>query len=393
MSDYIQLRLKPGKDKSILRFHPWIFSGALTEDIREFKEGNIAEIVDINGKYLGIGYIQHGSIAVRILSFEKTKIDKTFWVERFTNALNKRSTAGLPDITSTNCYRLIHAEGDDIPGLIVDIYNTTAVIQCHTSGLHQRIEEISTALKEVISGLESIYDKSKETIHSKSSAIQNQLLLGENKSGIVLENGHKFMVDWSVGQKTGFFLDQRENRKLLSQYVKSKTVLNTFSYTGGFSVYAALAGAERVDSVDISATAIEMLNKNMELNGVEKDRHRSFVSDTFQFMKDHDDDYDVIILDPPAFAKNIGARKNAIRAYIRLNAEGMKRLKPGGVLFTFSCSQVIDTETFLQIIYSASLETGIHFRILHRLTQGPDHPVNIFHPEGEYLKGLVLVKG
>lgn len=391
MNVYTQLKLKPGKEKSIQRKHPWIFSGALTADIRQFPEGGMAEVCDINGNYLGTGYIQHGSIAVRIISFEQMEIDLEFWKKRIENSFQLRQTLGLIDNDQTNCYRLMHGEGDGVPGLIVDVYADTAVIQCHTSGIYSQIGNISKAIQAVLGKrIKAVFDKSKETLHGAVEGIGNGLLFGEKSEGLVRENGHKFKVDWETGQKTGFFLDQRDNRELLGKYAKGKTVLNTFAYTGGFSVYALKGGASHVDSVDVSKLAIETLSQNMEMNAPGTSNHNEFAEDTFSFFKKSEQQYDIVILDPPAFAKNIGAKHNAIMGYKRLNIEGIKKVKKGGLLFTFSCSQVVDAHTFQQTIFSAGIESGRNMRILHRLTQPADHPVNLFHPEGEYLKGLVI---
>ncbi|MCC6819073.1 MAG: class I SAM-dependent rRNA methyltransferase [Bacteroidia bacterium] len=391
MAYYPILRLKPGKEKSLERLHPWVFSGALTEEIKLSEEGSLVEVTDINGKYLGTGYVQHGSIAVRIISFEQVAIDAKFWENKINQAYQLRKYLHIQSASNTNCYRLMHGEGDGIPGLIIDIYAGTAVIQCHTSGIYMQIEMISEALKSVLGkDLIAIYDKSKETLHGAIKEANNGLLYGEMDNGIVLENGHQFKVNWVSGQKTGFFLDQRDNRALLGQYAKGRSVLNTFAYTGGFSVYALKNGATHVDSVDVSKTAIEVLKENMELNVPGANNHESFAEDTFSYFKRTETLYDIVILDPPAFAKNIGAKHNAIMGYKRLNAEGIKKVKKGGLLFTFSCSQVIDAETFQKTIFSAALESNRDVKVLHRLTQGADHPVSLFHPEGEYLKGLVL---
>jgi 23S rRNA (cytosine1962-C5)-methyltransferase len=390
MNSYKNLRLKPGKEKSILRKHPWIFSGALTEDIKKTEEGSLVNVCDINNQYLCTGYVQHGSIAVRILNFDQSEINLDFWVQQIQKSYEMRKQLGIFN-ENTNCYRLMHGEGDGISGLIVDIYNKTAVIQCHTSGIHSHVQQISEALQMVFKAdLETIFDKSKESLHNNKEMVNNGVLYGEEENGIVVENGNQFNVDWKTGQKTGFFLDQRDNRKLLGSYSKGKTVLNTFAYTGGFSVYALKNGASKVDSVDISKTAIELLDKNMQLNTEDCSHSKSYAEDTFTFFKNSDETYDIVVLDPPAFAKNIGSKHNASMGYKRLNIEGLKKVKKGGLLFTFSCSQVIDTDTFQKIIYSASLESGRDIKILHRLSQGADHPVSMYHPEGEYLKGLVL---
>jgi 23S rRNA (cytosine1962-C5)-methyltransferase len=391
MNVYPNLKLKPGKEKSLERRHPWVFSGALQADSKETPEGCLVNVCTINGEYLATGYVQHGSIAIRIVSFEGDTIDINFWEKRVQNSLNLRQQ--IPGIYNEggNCFRLMHGEGDDVPGLIIDIYNNSAVIQCHSSGIYEHIELISEAIQSVFGDkIHAIYNKSKESLHGQAGETENGFLLGDLEESEVIENGHQFIINWKTGQKTGFFLDQRENRKLLGQYAKGKTVLNTFAYTGGFSVYALANGASKVDSVDVSKTAIDILNRNIELNAYNVDSHSSFAEDTFVFFKNTSDVYDIVILDPPAFAKNMSSRHNALMGYKRLNIEGLKKVKPGGLLFTFSCSQVVDTETFNKTIFSAALESGRNIKILHRLTQGPDHPVNMYHPEGDYLKGLVL---
>lgn len=390
MNTSATIRLKPGKERSLERKHPWVFSGAIAGNLRDHEEGSIVKVVDINGRYLGTGYVQYGSIAVRIISFNDRDIDAAFWEERIRNSYNLRKNCGLADGTHTDCYRLMHGEGDGIPGLIIDVYKDTAVIQCHTGGIHLHRQMITEAILKVMGDtIVSVYDKSKEALHDHQAA-DNSYLFGTQSAGIVSENGNLFKVDWIGGQKTGFFLDQRDNRRLLGEYSRNKTVLNTFAYTGGFSVYAAKNGALKVDSVDVSKQAIGLLNDNMALNGIPSEKYNSYAEDTFRFFKGSEELYDLVVLDPPAFAKNISARHNAIMGYKRLNAEGLKKVKPGGLLFTFSCSQVVDSSTFLQTVYSAAIESGRELRILHRLTQGADHPVNLFHPEGEYLKGLVL---
>jgi 23S rRNA (cytosine1962-C5)-methyltransferase len=390
MNNYQTLRLKPGKEKSLERRHPWVFSGALAQDIKHTPEGDIVNITDINGRYLATGYVQHGSIAVRVLSFTQETIDQAFWSAAVKKSLELRNTLGLPNNT-TNCFRIMHGEGDGIPGLIIDFYNGTAVIQCHSSGIYKHIEMISKALQENMGeSLKAVYDKSSETLHGAVAEAVNGLIYGQPESDVVNENGMLFRIDWQTGQKTGFFLDQRDNRRLLGEYAKGKTVLNTFAYTGGFSVYALTHGAAQVDSVDVSKNAIQLLNDNMALNNPEASNHRGEAADTFTFFKQNDTLYDIVILDPPAFAKSLNARHNALMGYKRLAIEGLKKVKPGGMLFTFSCSQVVDSETFNKTMFSAAIEVGRNVKILHRLTQPADHPVNIYHPEGEYLKGLVL---
>ncbi len=391
MNQYQSLRLKPGKERSLQRLHPWVFSGALAMDIKQIPEGELVNITDINGAFIATGYVQHGSIAVRVLAFEKTSIDTDFWIRTLEKSFALRRMLGLTGNPLTNCYRLVHGEGDGVPGLIIDIYAGTAVIQCHTSGIYLHLPAICEALKHVLGqGLKAVYDKSSETLHGAVPGASNGLIYGQADENVVSENGMKFRVDWETGQKTGFFLDQRDNRQLLGQYSKGKTVLNTFAYTGGFSVYALMNGARQVDSVDVSKNAIQLLNENMALNDASATNHRGEAADTFSFFKHTDQTYDIVILDPPAFAKSVNARHNALMGYKRLAAEGLKKVGKGGLLFTFSCSQVVDSHTFNQTMLAAAIETGRPAKILHRLTQPADHPVNIFHPEGEYLKGLVL---
>lgn len=391
MTIYPVIRLKPGKEKSLERKHPWIFSGALMDEVRNFEEGSILRVCDVNGLYLATGYVQYGSIAVRILSFEDETIDTAFWEKRISNSFRLRNALGILKKGYTNACRLMHGEGDGIPGLIIDYYAGTAVIQCHSSGLYALIEDIAEALKKVLGPeLKAVYNKSSETLHGSVPGAENAYLFGDGGEETVYENGLKFFVDWKLGQKTGFFLDQRDNRALLGHYAAGKTVLNTFAYTGGFSVYALARHAQKVVSVDVSKNAIELLNRNMELNLPGAANHEAYAEDTFQFFKRSNETFDIVILDPPAFAKNMGAKHNAIKGYKRLNAEGFKQVKSGGLMFTFSCSQVIDNHTFQQTVYSAAIDSGRSVRILHRLTQPADHPVNLFHPEGEYLKGLVL---
>jgi 23S rRNA (cytosine1962-C5)-methyltransferase len=391
MNNYPSLRLKPGKERSLQRLHPWVFSGALAQDIKHTPEGEIVNITDINGTYLATGYAQHGSIAVRVLSFVEQPIDLSFWKNTFERSLDLRKKLGLIGNSQTDCFRLMHGEGDGIPGLVIDIYNGTAVIQCHTSGIYKQIHIIADALKEVCNEwLKAIYDKSSETLHGSVDNAMNGFIFGQADSPYIKENGMMFKVDWETGQKTGFFLDQRENRQLLGRYAKGKTVLNTFAYTGGFSVYALMNGAKQVDSVDVSKNAIQMLNENMSLNDPKASNHMGEAADTFSFFKANDRLYDIVVLDPPAFAKSVNARHNALMGYKRLAIEGLKKVEKGGLLFTFSCSQVVDSHTFNQTMLASAIEVGRNVKVLHRLTQPPDHPVNIFHPEGEYLKGLVL---
>ena len=392
MENYTKVILNKGKEKSLLRKHPWIFSGALKTDLKQLKENEIVDVFDDKGQYLATGYVQYGSIAIRVLSFEKTEINQEFWDKTISNAYKVRKDLGIANQEHTNCYRLMHGEGDSVPGLIVDFYAGVCVIQCHTSGIHQFVNQIKEALLSQLEGLcKGVYDKSAESLHQKIEESNNGWLTDIFNHDVVKENNHVFKIDWIKGQKTGFFIDQRENRELLGKYSKGKSVLNTFAYTGGFSIYALNNGASKVVSVDVSKQAIAILEENVKLNQNQQN-HTSFAIDTFQYFKENNELFDIVILDPPAFAKSINARHNALKGYKRLNIEGMKKVKKGGLLFTFSCSQVVDSTMFYQAIMSAAIETGIQFKVIHRLTQPPDHPVNIYHTEGEYLKGLVLYR-
>jgi 23S rRNA (cytosine1962-C5)-methyltransferase len=384
--------LKKGKEISIQRFHPWLFSGAIQKIEGPVTEGSWVEVIDFKNQTLGFGHYQNGSIAVRMLSFQSEIPLENFWSEKIANALAVRKSAGLPD-SKTNAFRLIHAEGDGLPGLIADYYAGAVVVQAHSAGMHHNRNAIANALQEVFHNhLTSIYYKSQSTLPGKMrDAGPDEYLLGNVlNQHIILENNNQFYVDWQAGQKTGFFLDQRENRKLLGDFSRNKKVLNTFCYTGGFSVYALTSGAALVHSVDSSQKAIELTIKNIELNGFNPEVHQSFATDTFDFLKDQQNQYDVMVLDPPAFAKHRDARHQAVRGYQRLNAEAMRAIKPGGIIFTFSCSQVVDRQLFYDTIVSAAIQSGRQVRVLHHLSQPADHPVSIFHPEGEYLKGLVL---
>lgn len=383
--------LSSGKDQSLKRFHPWVFSGAIKKVKGPVQEGDLVDVYSNKDEYLGTGHYAEGSIAVRMVSFEQQNIDAAFWRAKVQKAFAYRERIGLVNNPNTNVYRLIYAEGDGLPGLVVDYYNGTAVFQAHSPGMHKERMEIAAALKDILGDkLTAVYDKSAESLHRNSDAeATNGYILGEGTGSVeVVENGNRFLIDWETGQKTGFFIDQRENRSLLAQYSAGKKVCNTFCYTGGFSVYAGNAGATEVHSVDSSKKAIALTDKNMELNGLSN--HTSFAMDTFDFLKDKDDAYDVIILDPPAFAKSMSAKHHAVMGYKRLNAEAIMKIRPGGILFTFSCSQVVDRRLFSDTIMSAAIVAGRNVRVLHHLTQPADHPVNIFHPEGDYLKGLVL---
>jgi 23S rRNA (cytosine1962-C5)-methyltransferase len=383
--------LSSGKDQSLKRFHPWVFSGAIKKAKGPVQDGDIVDVFSNKDEYLGTGHFQQGSIAVRIISFKQEQIDVDFWKSKIAKAWAYRNQLGITTDPNTNVYRLIYAEGDGMPGLIVDYYNGVAVLQAHSVGMHLQREAIAQAIKEVLGDkLTAVYDKSAESLHRHSDIeMSNGYILGDaGSSGEVIENGHRFSIDWETGQKTGFFVDQRENRALLAKYAAGKKVCNTFCYTGGFSVYAGKAGATEVHSVDSSKKAIALTDQNMLLNGLSN--HQSFAMDTFDFLKDKDGAYDVIILDPPAFAKSVSARHHAVMGYKRLNAEAISKIRPGGILFTFSCSQVVDRRLFADTIMSSAIVAGRNVRLLHHLTQPADHPVSIFHPEGEYLKGLVL---
>jgi 23S rRNA (cytosine1962-C5)-methyltransferase len=394
MSDqFIKVILNSGKDHSLRRFHPWVFSGAIKKITGEVKEGDIIEVYSSQHELLGMGHFQIGSIAVRMFSFTQVLPDYQFWKSKIQAAYDFRTQLNLTNNSQTNCYRLCFGEGDGLPGFIIDFYNGTAVFQTHSIGVHLIKEQFVKALQEVMGDtLKAVYDKSEETMPKNAPIKAPNGYLWKKEGAIIetiaLENGHQFHVDWEGGQKTGFFLDQRENRELLGQYSKDKVVLNTFCYSGGFSVYAAKGGAKQVHSTDISKKAIELTDQNMELNAIKN--HESFAVDTFEFLKHKENTYDIIVLDPPAFAKHQNVKHNAIMGYKRLNYEAMKQIKPGGLLFTFSCSQVVDKNTFNSTVMAAAIEAGRNVRVLHHLSQPPDHCVNIFHPEGEYLKGLVV---
>ena len=383
--------LKKGKEYSIERFHPWIFSGAIQSTEGELTDGCWVEVYSYKKKILGRGHYQKGSITVRMLSFQ-AELPSNFWVGMIRGALQLRKSSAMPS-DSTNAYRLIHGEGDGLPGLIIDYYNGIAVMQAHSVGMHVDRMDIVNALKQNLSeDLKAVYYKSQATLPGKDrNPLTDEYLFGMSAvPHLINENENKFFVDWEEGQKTGFFLDQRENRKLLTHFSKGKKVLNTFCYSGGFSIYALTAGAALVHSVDSSEKAIDLTRKNIELNGFSAMEHLCFAEDVFHFMKDNENQYDVIILDPPAFAKHRDARHQAVKGYQRLNAEAMKIINPGGIIFTFSCSQVVDKKLFYDTIVSAAIQAGRQIKVLHHLSQAPDHPVSIFHPEGEYLKGLVL---
>lgn len=388
---YPKIILKKGKERSLLNFHPWLFSGAVQLQDKELKEGSVAEIFSSENKYLATAHFHHGSIVARVLSFEQCEINAAFFNNKIRNAFELRKNIGLYDLKDTNVFRLLHAEGDGMPGLIVDIYNRTAVVQTHTAGMYEARELIKDALLHVKElKLEAVYDKSADAM-AKQAAIssENSYLYGQRSDNEVMENGVKFFIDWEEGQKTGFFIDQRENRKLLAQYAVNKKVLNTFAYSGGFSLYALKAGASLVHSVDSSKKAMETASKNIALNFTNAP-HEYFTMDTFDFLKKNEEQYDIMVLDPPAFAKHLSAVDKATIGYRNLNFEAIKRIKQNGILFTFSCSQAIDKNLFRKIVFMAAAQAKRNVKILHQLTQSPDHPVSIYHPESEYLKGLVL---
>jgi 23S rRNA (cytosine1962-C5)-methyltransferase len=385
-----KITLHNGKEQSLLRFHPWVFSGAIKIKDGDIEEGDIVEVYSAKQQFLGVGHYQNSSISVRLFSFEKVEINEQFWFNKINKAYEYRLHLGILN-ENTNVCRLIFGEGDGLPGLIIDYYDGHIVFQAHSIGMHMSRKMILEALQSTFGvNLKSVYDKSAETLPKQyASTIRNEYLLGSvGEKVVVKENGCKFLIDWENGQKTGFFVDQRENRLLLSKYSKDKTVLNTFSYTGGFSVYAALAGAKTVHSVDSSAPAIELCRQNAELNGIKN--HEGYAVDTFDFLKDKDNVYDVIILDPPAFAKSRDVKHNAVIGYKKLNALALKKIRSGGLLFTFSCSGVIDKMLFYNTIAAAAIEAGRSVKVVHYLYQPADHPVIPFFPEGEYLKGMVL---
>lgn len=392
MQTYPAVTLKPGKERSIHLKHPWIFSGAIQSVEENIREGDLSEVYSSTGKYLGTGHYHEGSIKVRLITFNRCNIDESFWYQAIQDALTVRKKTGLVDCPNTNVYRLIHGEGDNLPGLIADIYSDCAVIQTHSMGMLRSAEEIGAGLREVYGNrLHSIYLKGADTVSDHDSVLNpERFLLGNKTETEVTENNITFYVNFPEGQKTGFFIDQRENRKLLGFFAKGKKVLNTFSYSGGFSMYALQGGASEVHSVDSSARAENWCMKNAVLNHF-NDRHGFFRSDAFDYLKKVNETYDIVVLDPPAFAKHLSAVKNALTGYRNLNTEGIKKVRKGGLVFTFSCSQAIDKELFRKVVFQAAAQTNRKVRILYQLSQGPDHPVNIFHPEGEYLKGLVLM--
>lgn len=390
---YKKVYLKPGKEESLKRFHPWVFSGAIARVEGEPEEGEVVDVYTSKKEFIACGHFQIGSIAVRVLSFRQEVIDRAYWVRRLSVAKDLRRALGLIDNPQNNTYRLVHGEGDNLPGLIIDVYNHTAVMQAHSAGMHIYRMEIADALTEVMGDvIQNIYYKSETTLPFKADllATENGFIKGGSPDNVAMENGLKFHVDWLKGQKTGFFVDQRENRALLERYANGRSVLNMFCYTGGFSFYAMRGGAKLVHSVDSSAKAIDLTNKNVEFNFPGDKRHESYAEDAFKFLDNMGDRYDLIILDPPAFAKHRDALRNALRGYTKLNAKAFEKIRPGGILFTFSCSQVVSKQDFRNAVFTAAAQSGRNVRILHQLTQPGDHPINIYHPEGEYLKGLVL---
>lgn len=391
-NELVKVVLKSGKDQSLKRFHPWIFSGAIKEIFGKPAEGELVEVFSNKDEFLAIGHYQIGSIAVRVVSFEDIEIDYDFWKQKVQSAWEMRKMLGFASNPETNVFRLIHGEGDNMPGLIVDFYNGTAVMQTHSVGMHLIYEELAKALQDVLGDeLKAIYYKSDKTLPFKADLdSQDGYLFGNESETEVMEYGLKFKVDWESGQKTGFFVDQRENRKLVEHYSNGRDVLNMFCYTGGFSFYAMQGGARLVHSVDASEKAIDLTRENVELNFPGDKRHEALVADGFEYLKDIQDKYDLIILDPPAFAKHRNALTQALRGYKRINTRAFEQIRSGGILFTFSCSQVVTKDKFREAVFSAAAISGRKVRILHQLSQPADHPVNIYHPESEYLKGLVL---
>ena len=391
MMKYKQIQLRKGKDESLKRFHPWVFSGAIQRMDEGIEEGELVQVVNERGGFIAVGHYQQGSIAVRVLTFSEVTIDEAFWQSRLRSALQMRQAIGIADNDENNTYRLAHGEGDLLPGLIIDVYGQTAVMQAHSIGMHRVRKELAQALVAVMGErVAHVYYKSETTLPFMTEEDRNGFLYGGSEDNIATENGLKFYVDWLKGQKTGFFVDQRENRSLLEHYAKEKRVLNMFCYTGGFSFYAMRGGAELVHSVDSSAKAIELTKRNVELNFPGDVRHEAFCEDAFKYLERAGSNYNLIILDPPAFAKHRGALHNALKGYTSLNQKAFEKIEKGGILFTFSCSQVVTKDHFRNAVFTAAALAKRKVRILHQLHQPADHPINIYHPEGEYLKGLVL---
>jgi 23S rRNA (cytosine1962-C5)-methyltransferase len=395
----INITLKRGKEEPVRRRHPWVFSGAIAQLKGQPADGDVVKVFDFNQTLLGVGHFHHGSIAVRLLSFDDADLQHpAFWQQRFEAAFQVRVAAQLSGRADLNTFRLVHGEGDQLSGLIVDIYGSTAVVQCHSIGMHRQREHIAAGLRSVAGlGLQAIYDKSTESLppnyaaHQKNSYLWQANADAATDEAVVLENGVQFRVNWATGQKTGFFLDQRDNRQLLGQHAAGRSVMNAFCYTGGFSCYALQAGATQVDSIDISGKAMELTAANAALNTPANDqRHQCYTADVMAFLRENERLYEVAVVDPPAFAKSLEKRHNAVQAYKRLNELALRRVQAGGLLFTFSCSQVVGRDLFYGAVAAAAIESGRNIRVLHHLTQGADHPVSIFHPEGAYLKGLVL---
>ena len=392
MQMYKNIYLKKGKDESLRRFHPWVFSGAISHADYGLEEGDIVRVIAANGEFMALGHFQIGSIAVRVLSFDDIEIDDTYWCGRLSSALEMRRSIGIADNPDNDTFRLVHGEGDNLPGLVIDCYGKTAVMQAHSVGMHLSRNTIAKCLVDVMGGrIENVFYKSETTLPFKAGLGQeNGFIIGGSNDNVAVENGLRFHVDWLKGQKTGFFVDQRENRLLLERYARNRNVLNMFCYTGGFSFYAMRGHAKSVDSVDSSAKAVELTDANVALNFPGDARHHAYCEDAFKFLDSAGGKYDLVILDPPAFAKHRAALHNALKGYTRLNAKALERIKPGGILFTFSCSQVVTKDNFRNAVFTAAAVAKRNVRILHQLHQPADHPVNIYHPEGEYLKGLVL---
>lgn len=389
---YKQVYLKKGKEESLKRYHPWIFSGALHHIDDGIQEGDTVRVITADGSFIAVGHYQIGTIAVRVLSFSDEVIDGSFFERRLKAALDMRVAIGIADNPSNNTYRLVHGEGDNLPGLVIDCYGRTAVMQAHSVGMHVCRKEVCDALVKVMGNrIDNVFYKSETTLPFKAELGQeNGWIYGGEADNVAVENGLRFHIDWLKGQKTGFFVDQRENRRLVEKYSKGRSVLNMFCYTGGFSVYAMRGGARLVHSVDSSAKAIDLTNQNVEMNFPGDNRHEAYCEDAFKYLDEHDDKYDLIVLDPPAFAKHRSAIHNALKGYTRLNLKGLQKIKHGGLLFTFSCSQAVNKDQFRAAVFTAAAQARRRVRILHQLHQPADHPINIYHPEGEYLKGLVL---
>lgn len=392
MDKYRKVYLRKGKEQSLDRFHPWVFSGAIAHVDDGVDEGEVVNVFSSDGRFIAVGHYQIGSISVRVLSFDDCDIDSKFWSASLKGALEMRIALGLADSSAGDTYRLVHGEGDFLPGLVIDVYGKTAVMQAHSVGMHMMRNDIARELMAVMGGrIDNIYYKSETTLPFKAELGQEDgFICGGSADNVAVENGLKFYVDWLKGQKTGFFIDQRDNRSLLEHYSAGRNVLNMFCYTGGFSVYAMRGGAASVHSVDSSAKAIELTEKNVELNFPSHERHAAYCEDAFKYLDKVADKYNLIILDPPAFAKHRGALHNALKGYTRLNAKALEKIQPGGILFTFSCSQVVTKDNFRNAVFTAATVARRKVRILHQLHQPADHPINIYHPEGEYLKGLAL---